>query len=138
MQQGVLYSMSKCDICGDNLRCEHFPLEKDNIPQSVKIFKCPVCNEESYAWSTSKVDRQEFVQRSKNKPCMDCGGKFPLECMDFDHVPSRGQKKFNIGWSSNRETLESLKLEILKCDVICSNCHRTRTKKRRSGVVCGI
>jgi len=42
--------------------------------------------------------------------------------------------KFNICWSAARETIDTLKEEIAKCEVVCSNCHRIRTKKRRNGI----
>ena len=72
--------------------------------------------------------RRGQIDELKARPCQDCGNHFPPECMDFDHV--RGEKKFmvsaNVGssWSATVE-------EIAKCDVVCSNCHRIRTRKRR-------
>jgi len=72
--------------------------------------------------------RMETLHRLKNKPCMDCGNNYPPECMDWDHRPGE-IKLFTIalkpclGW--NR-----LWAEILKCDLVCANCHRTRTKSR--------
>jgi len=59
---------------------------------------------------------------------MDCSGKFPVVCMDFDHV--RGKKSFNISAAGPR-TPESVLREIAKCDVVCSNCHRIRTQARK-------
>lgn len=64
----------------------------------------------------------------KSVPCMDCGNKFPPECMDFDHV--RGEKKFDVGAGTTR-ALQVLLDEIAKCEVVCSNCHRSRTRRRR-------
>lgn len=60
---------------------------------------------------------------------MDCGNSFPSECMDFDHV--RGTKLVQVSdltWS-NETTLMT---EIAKCDLVCANCHRIRTKARRT------
>jgi len=64
----------------------------------------------------------------KDGPCVDCGGKFPSECMDFDHVPERGPKLASVGRLLRDEEL--LQAEIAKCDLVCSNCHRIRTKAR--------
>jgi hypothetical protein len=46
--------------------------------------------------------------------------------MDFDHV--RGTKIFEISKkpTTNKEVILA---EIEKCDIICSNCHRIRTRK---------
>lgn len=59
--------------------------------------------------------------------CKDCGLNSPAEALTFDHV--RGEKKFNIGpsWNQGRAALEE---EIAKCEVVCANCHATRTKSR--------
>ena len=59
---------------------------------------------------------------------MDCGERFPSECMDFDHV--RGSKLHRVShmWSMSDEKFST---EIAKCELVCSNCHRTRTKQRK-------
>ena len=75
-----------------------------------------------------------FLEELKSKPCMDCRGLFPPECMDFDHV--RGTKRYNVGavaHVSKRIILE----EVEKCDLICSNCHRIRTRGRMTGAESG-
>lgn len=43
--------------------------------------------------------------------------------MDFDHL---GDKKFAVG-SSISYTLDAVREEIAKCEVVCANCHRERT-----------
>ncbi len=49
--------------------------------------------------------------------------------MDFDHV--RGKKRFNISQYSNKVvSLEVVKEEVAKCEIVCSNCHRHRTHVR--------
>lgn len=47
--------------------------------------------------------------------------------MDFDHV--RGVKKYNISTAifKNNYSVDRVLLEINKCDLVCSNCHRIRT-----------
>lgn len=64
----------------------------------------------------------------KQGPCMDCGGSFPPVCMDFDHRPGV-VKLFAIATGLNR-SMESVKAEIAKCDLVCANCHRIRTHSR--------
>lgn len=50
--------------------------------------------------------------------------------MDFDHVPERGAKKFNIASSGLSAGRNALKEELRKCDVVCCMCHRRRTYHR--------
>lgn len=64
---------------------------------------------------------------------MDCKQSFPYYVMDFDHRdPSK--KEANVG-SLRRDgaSLEALKTEIAKCDIVCANCHRVRTHKKKDG-----
>lgn len=74
---------------------------------------------------------REFVASLKDKPCTDCGIKYPYYVMQFDHLPGE-QKEFTIG---THRTLpkEVLIAEANKCDVVCANCHAVRTWKRRHG-----
>jgi len=124
----------KCHI--KKLKTE-FPLTFKDSPKCGRRWTCVECGGISIngfrvkTFTSSKEDRFKYVQESKNKPCTDCGGTFPLECMDFDHIPERGEKEFNICWSYARQDIENLKLEIDKCEVVCANCHRIRTKQRR-------
>ena len=67
-----------------------------------------------------------LVDALKVGPCLDCGQSFPPECMDFDHV--RGEKLFGIGQMGQRQQ-HFILAEIAKCDLVCANCHRIRTRK---------
>jgi DNA-binding CsgD family transcriptional regulator len=77
-----------------------------------------------------KKEIAEYLQDLKGKtPCADCGSTYPYWIMDFDHV--RGKKRFNISQYSNKVvSLEIVKEEIAKCEIVCSNCHRHRTHVR--------
>jgi len=74
------------------------------------------------------LEKRAWMWALKNVPCADCGYHYPPECMDFDHV--RGRKKFAVAQNLTR-TMASLKREVAKCEVVCANCHRTRTHRRR-------
>jgi hypothetical protein len=75
------------------------------------------------------AERQLLFAGLKNRPCMDCGGRFPPECMDFDHRDPK-TKNMNVGamWSMKWERVLA---EIALCDLVCANCHRIRTFARR-------
>ncbi len=74
------------------------------------------------------ANRLAYVVAVKQQPCTDCGGCFAPESMDFDHV--RGRKEDNVAVMARRDSLEAIQAEIAKCEVVCSNCHRSRTVKR--------
>lgn len=76
-------------------------------------------------------EARRIVRQAKDKPCADCGVRYPSYVMDFDHRPD-ADKLFNIGQGalSGLWSLEDLRREIAKCDITCSNCHRIRTHGR--------
>ena len=73
---------------------------------------------------------KELIIREKCRPCVDCKIQYNPWVMDFDHL-EKFDKKFSIGQAGKtRISLKIIKEEILKCEVVCSNCHRERTHKR--------
>lgn len=71
-----------------------------------------------------------LVDELKATPCMDCGGQYQSEAMDWDHRPEES-KLYEIGaMVGGRYAWELIQTEIAKCDLVCANCHRVRTKHR--------
>ena len=80
----------------------------------------------------NQAETRAKIEALKAKPCSDCGECFPPECMDFDH---RDPKSKHMGISSmGGRRWEAVLAEIAKCDLVCANCHRIRTRQRRQGV----
>jgi len=79
---------------------------------------------------TQQREKRDWVNKQKAKPCADCGIQYPYYVMDFDHIA--GEKAFNMG-SVGTRSMKSLKEEVLKCEVVCANCHRERTYRRKNG-----
>ena len=75
------------------------------------------------------VKRRELIQSFKDKPCVDCGVKYPYYVMDFDHKEGE-LKNFNLATSAYKD-LRRVQEEMCKCDLVCANCHRERTHQRR-------
>lgn len=75
------------------------------------------------------AENRAYINEFKRRPCADCGNSFPSECMDLDHIPSRGPKVLDLCRMLTR-TRHRLEEELAKCEVVCANCHRTRTKQR--------
>ncbi len=70
-----------------------------------------------------------IINAFKDKECADCGQWFPPCVMDFDHV--KGEKVKAVSRMLNgMSSVDNLLIEIMKCDVVCSNCHRIRTHER--------
>lgn len=75
------------------------------------------------------VKMRERLAALKSGPCIDCGQTFPVECMDFDHKYSEKIKDVAMMVDFSEKKLTA---EIAKCDLVCANCHRTRTKARKT------
>ena len=73
----------------------------------------------------------QFVRELKEStPCTDCGRFYPFYVMDFDHIE---EKKYEIARIQRESrSLEVIKKEISKCELVCSNCHRMRTWNRNN------
>ena len=73
---------------------------------------------------------REFVRHEKEKTaCVDCGMKYPYYVMDFDHLEAHTKVDI-ISYLAQTGRIGALKREIKKCEVVCANCHRTRTHHR--------
>jgi hypothetical protein len=90
-------------------------------------------NKEKYRLASlaAKKQRITFVRWIKEGlPCYDCNERFPFYVMDFDHRdPS--VKKGNIAKMVQHFGAARLLEELPKCDVVCANCHRSRTQRQR-------
>lgn len=76
-----------------------------------------------------RAHHRALLARLKDAPCTDCGTVLRPEAMDFDHV--RGEKLGNVS-DLVGSTTEALLAEVAKCELVCANCHRSRTEDRRA------
>ena len=75
---------------------------------------------------SQKEKTRDYVRSIKeSKPCKDCGKSYPYYVMQFDHVG--GDKVGDIGKMQASGPLRAIKVEIEKCELVCANCHATKT-----------
>lgn len=80
--------------------------------------------------NTRAADIRKFLADYKlKKGCVDCGYSEHHAALDFDHI--KDEKSFNV---CNAKSITSAKVEIRKCEVVCSNCHRIRTYTRLGAI----
>ena len=89
-------------------------------------------NRESNAQRTRdrRNNIKKFIRDYKleNSVCTDCQISYPPHILDFDHLRD---KKFQLsGTVANGRTIDTIKQEIAKCELVCANCHRHRTFMR--------
>ena len=105
---------------------------KDPEKQREAIRKHYYANKQYYLDKAmkQKTDLRQWVYAKKNvTPCTDCGIQYPHYVTDYDHI---GEKIMNVSQLINRGSARQVKEEITKCVLVCSNCHRMRTYKRRT------
>ena len=78
--------------------------------------------------SASTLERTRYlIEYFAAHPCIDCGETDPI-VLEFDHLRD---KRFDIGAALAYRNWQSILDEIEKCEVVCANCHRRRTARRR-------
>lgn len=77
-----------------------------------------------------RAEARRLVRADKDKPCADCGNKYPYWVMDHDHRPGE-VKLFDLNAACKTGVpVARIVAELAKCDVVCANCHRERTHTR--------
>ena len=83
-------------------------------------------NEDDYKETRNRHRRKRMdiiIKIKSDAGCKICGEKHPA-CLDFHHR-NKAEKLFGIAQSiSGLFKIDAIMIEIAKCDVMCSNCHR--------------
>ena len=90
----------------------------------------PVYREKIDAANTVRAqERRQFLDAYKTeRGCVDCGYDKHPAALEFDHLP--GSDKLAPVGNLVLASMERLMAEILKCEIVCANCHRIRTTER--------
>ena len=117
----------RCTTCQRDLPDDDFSMDRKPCRRKRRFrrYECRECV--STRWAIWGERIRQVANAAKDVPCMDCGVRYPLCATDFDHV--RGKKLFGLN-DATSHSLQKVKDEIAKCDVVCANCHRIRTTKR--------
>ena len=77
-------------------------------------------------WKLKRVaEKSTWLNEYKNKnPCSRCGKSYDPVCMDFHHVDPESKVSTISSFLHGTHTLEKLKEEVAKCEIICAHCHR--------------
>lgn len=108
--------------------CANCKIEKSDDEFFIKNgrlshYWCKSCNRENVKERKRKL--KLLCVEYKGGTCVDCGGVFHPSVFDFHHLDPTG-KDLQIGSLCVTKITELVKLELDKCVLLCSNCHRLR------------
>jgi hypothetical protein len=135
-----------CSACGVLKSVEEFSWRRKDRGQRDSF--CRPCRA-NYGRAHYEANRRRYIAQAKAQkqklmlertswlidyfrlnPCSDCGEADPI-VLEFDHLRN---KTFAIGPALSQRSWKSILAEIEKCEVVCANCHRRRTARRRGSV----
>lgn len=126
--------MKTCNVCRNSL-----PLIEFNRKGAGYQWMCKRCEKTRRRlwYQKNKLSEKARIRNQKKKyqqqnneyifnyklanPC-SCGESHPA-CLDFHH-PNSDDKRSGVSQMISSASIETLKAEIAKCIVMCSNCHR--------------
>lgn len=125
---------------------EYYKKNKERILAKVKEYYL-AHKEQALAYQRQhrKINRNKLTLRERNKrrsrleqavqllggKCNNCLGIFDPSIYDFHHINPK-EKSFTVGenWLVGEVKLQT---EILKCKLLCANCHRLEHKRKYNG-----
>ena len=88
----------------------------------VHSFSSPRARKRAIKWRLAQIHKLA-------QGCANCGYNANAYALQFDHI--RGEKKQAVSDLIRSDySWETIKEEMLKCEVVCANCHAIRTKAR--------
>jgi hypothetical protein len=125
--------MKKCHKCQKEKHENDFPLNKTK--KDGRGYGCLECqreynkehyrNNKKYYITKASKPKKELREWLKNykvvRGCKRCGETHPA-CLQFHHIDPE-KKEFTISSSKSLTSMKRLLAEIVKCEVLCANCH---------------
>ena len=100
-------------------------MPRDKERQKLKQHESYVRNKDKVRQRTNAIrsENRKYIDDLKNNSkCKYCEEDHPA-CLDFHHCDPQ-EKERCISRAMRAFSLERLKLEVEKCEIVCANCHR--------------
>jgi hypothetical protein len=99
--------------------CSIHGLTEFAVREKVRL-RCKKCAVESVQKRREKI--KILAVEYKGGKCIKCGYNKYVGALEFHHII--GDKDFNISYKGHCRSWEKVKVELDKCILVCSNCHR--------------
>lgn len=126
-----------CPRCNEQKAPDHFYLRNARrrlVETGTTRGCCVICRDCQRSRNTRyRSEKVAIITAAKAGGCVDCGmvNLTHPEIFDFDHVQP-GKVKTITQWLTSG-TVDDLRAEMARCEVVCANCHRIRTVARPHG-----
>jgi len=91
---------------------------EENFYKTSQYYCKPCWNKKTYQSAKDKI--KAYMESRGGVKCQRCGYDKFIGALEFHHRdPSIKDPTWSRGWS-----LDKLKVELDKCDILCSNCHK--------------
>ena len=133
--------LRRCSLCREEKHLTEFHRRGNGYQWWCKA--CRQTHDSAYHASRRELRRAQTTELKRpltewmndlktSQPCVDCGGWFHPVAMTFDHLPGT-IKRDEVSDLVKSGCTKLAREEVLKCDVVCVNCHALRTYMRRMG-----
>ena len=134
-RERLLGEVTKCDVV-----CANCHRLRTRATHRERMSRQPLRDGSSRYLERKRARWQEharILDRLRDVPCVDCGLRFPPCAMDFDHRDP-AMKRYCVTRMIGRAGTARILAEAAKCDIVCANCHRSRTLTRRGALQAGV
>ena len=129
----LLAEVAKCDIV-----CVELPSRSGRSDRRIEVRRpnrsMQVASSRARRSSTGETT-QRLLDELREVPCMDCGqpvsDRAPWILITGIRQPNAAVSRDSIGRTSHGAPFCE---EVAKCDIVCANCHRMRTYRRREAL----
>lgn len=128
-RQVLLAEVAKCDIVCAN--CHAIRTYSWIKSENVFASRAPGVSRYIERKTAYRKDQAKLLAELRTVPCLDCNLTFPYFVMQFDHRDATN-KRYVVTQMIGRAGTGTILAEVAKCDIVCANCHRDRSYRRRT------
>lgn len=118
----------KCQQCLTKKHYTKFRINSRSSKRRTTCIECENLKRRNLRSSKLTIQQQHIYDYLLTHRCYACGYANPI-CLDFHHLDPK-QKTADISkMVKNGVSINMINIEIKKCIVLCSNCHRLETAR---------